>query len=151
MSSTRRAPRSRGRAGKRPAWPPGAGREHSRPVSPSRRWLLVALGAVRHRELWIGAALGVAFIPFAVELTSYYYAFLVVPALLWTVRREAGIALLLLGAFGLFVSLAPLAGMPTWRDEQYTLISLATLLTLLFLLLRFAFSKPLFQPPSRPV
>ncbi|MBP9143141.1 MAG: hypothetical protein KBF21_15345 [Thermoanaerobaculia bacterium] len=113
--------------------------------------LAVALGAIRHRELWIGAALGVAFIPFAVELTSYYYAFLVVPALLWTARREAGIALLLLGAFGLFVSLAPLAGMPTWRDEQYTLISLATLLTLLFVLLRFAFAKPLFQPPSHPV
>jgi len=113
--------------------------------------LVVALGAIRQRELWVGAALGVAFIPFAVELTSYYYAFLVVPALLWTARREAGIALLLLGAFGLFVSLAPLAGMPTWRDEQYTLISLATLLTLLFLLLRFAFSKPLFQPPSHPV
>ena len=113
--------------------------------------LAVALGAIRHRELWIGAALGVAFIPFAVELTSYYYALLVVPALLWTARREAGIALLLLGAFGLFVSLAPLAGMPTWRDEQYTLISLATLLTLLFVLLRFAFAKPLFQPPSHPV
>lgn len=112
---------------------------------------LVAVGAVRHRELWIGAALGVALIPFAVELTSYYLAFLLVPALLWTVRREAGFALLLLGAFGLFVSLAPLAGMPTWRDEQYTLISLATLLALLFLLLRFAFSRPLFQPPSRPV
>lgn len=112
---------------------------------------LVAAGAVRHRELWIGAALGAAFIPFAVELTSYYYAFLIVPALLWTVRREAGIALLLLGACGLFVSLAPLAGMPTWRDEQYTLIALATLIALLFVLLRFALARPLFHPPSRPV
>ncbi len=51
---------------------------------------LVATGAVRHRELWIGAALGAAFIPFAVELTSYYFAFLLVPALLWTVRRGVG-------------------------------------------------------------
>lgn len=113
--------------------------------------VLVAAGSVRHRELWIGAALGAAFIPFAVELTSYYFAFLIVPALLWTVRREAGIALVLLGAAGLFVSLAPLAGMPTWRDEQYTLVSLLTLLALLFLLLRFAFARPLFQSPSRPV
>ena len=112
---------------------------------------LVALGAVRHRELWIGAALGAAFIPFAVELTSYYFAFLLVPALLWTVRREAGIALLLLGAFGLFVSLSPFEGMPTWRDEQYTLISLATLVTLIFVLLRCALARPLFQPPTRPV
>ncbi|MEO8196678.1 MAG: hypothetical protein ABI689_08145 [Thermoanaerobaculia bacterium] len=108
---------------------------------------LVAVGAVRHRELWIGAALGAAFIPFAVELTSYYFAFLIVPALLWTVRREAGIALLLLGACGLFVSLAPLVGMPTWRDEQYTLVALATLLALLFVLLRFALARPLFQRP----
>ena len=106
---------------------------------------------MRHRELWIGAALGAAFIPFAVELTSYYFAFLIVPALLWSVRREAGIALLLLGACGLFVSLAPLAGMPTWRDEQYTLVALATLLVLLMILLRFAFARPLFQRPSPPV
>ncbi len=112
---------------------------------------LVARGAVRHRELWIGAALGAAFIPFAVELTSYYFAFLIVPALLFTVRRESGFALLLLGACGLWVSLAPVAGMPTWRDEQYTWIAFATLLTLLFVLLRFAFAKTLFQPPSRPV
>ena len=112
---------------------------------------LVARGAMRHRELWIGAALGAAFIPFAVELTSYYFAFLIVPALLWSVRREAGIALLLLGASGLFVSLAPLAGMPTWRDEQYTLVALATLLVLLMILLRFAFARPLFQRPSPPV
>jgi hypothetical protein len=112
---------------------------------------LVARGAMRHRELWIGAALGAAFIPFAVELTSYYFAFLIVPALLWSVRREAGIALLLLGACGLFVSLAPLAGMPTWRDEQYTLVALATLLVLLMILLRFAFARPLFQRPSPPV
>jgi hypothetical protein len=112
---------------------------------------LVARGAVRHRELWIGAALGAAFIPFAVELTSYYFAFLVVPALLFTVRRESGSALLLLGAFGLFISLAPLAGMPTWRDEQYTLIALATLLTLLFVLLRFAMRENLFHGPSSSV
>ncbi len=108
---------------------------------------LVAVGSVRSGELWIGAALGAAFIPFAVELTSYYYAFLIVPALLWTVRREAGVAMLLLAAFGLFVSLAPIDGMPTWRDEQYTLISLATLAALLYIVLRFARSRPLFRPP----
>lgn len=109
---------------------------------------LVARAAVRHREPWIAAALGAAFIPFAVELTSYYYAFLIVPALLWTVRKESGLALLLLGAAGLFVSLAPLAGMPTWRDEQYTLVALATLLALLFILLRFAFAVRCSTPPT---
>jgi hypothetical protein len=112
---------------------------------------LVAVAAARHRELWVGTALGAAFIPFAVELTSYYYAFLIVPALLWTVRREAGIALLLLSAFGLFVSLAPIDGMPTWRDEQYTLISLATLVALSFILWRFVRARPLFHRSSGPV
>jgi hypothetical protein len=112
---------------------------------------LVARGAVRHRELWIGAALGAAFIPFAVELTSYYFAFLLVPALLWTVRRGVGVGLLLLNAFGLFVSLAPIAGMPTWRDEQYTLISCATLVALVVIFWQFARSRPLFHAPDRPV
>ncbi len=112
---------------------------------------LVATGAIRHRELWIGAALGAAFIPFAVELTSYYFAFLLVPALLWTVRREVGVGLLLLNVFGLFVSLAPFAGMPTWRDEQYTLISGATLVALVLVFLSFARSRPLFHEPDGPV
>ncbi len=112
---------------------------------------LVATGAIRHRELWIGAALGAAFIPFAVELTSYYFAFLLVPALLWTVRRGVGVGLLLLNALGLFVSLAPFAGMPTWRDEQYTLISCATLVALVVIFWQFARSRPLFHAPDRPV
>lgn len=91
---------------------------------------LVLLGraARRRPEPWIAAALGALWIAFAVELTSYYYAFLVVPALLWAEKRAASIALLALAAFSQWVSLGPLLGMPTWRDEQYTLISLATVL-----------------------
>lgn len=102
--------------------------------------LLVARGARRSREPWIALALSAAWIPFVVETTSYYYAFLVVPALLWTVRRSAGMLLLALGALSLWISLAPLSGMPTWRDEQYTWISLATVGVLLALLVTFAFS-----------
>lgn len=91
---------------------------------------LVLLGraARRRPEPWIAAALGTLWIAFAVELTSYYYAFLLVPALLWVEKRSAGIALLALAAFSQLVSLGPFLGMPTWRDEQYTLISLATVL-----------------------
>lgn len=90
--------------------------------------LLLGRAARRRPEPWIAAALGALWIVFAVELTSYYYAFLVVPALLWVEKRSAGIALLALAAFSQLVSLGPLLGMPTWRDEQYTLISLATVL-----------------------
>jgi hypothetical protein len=47
---------------------------------------------------------------------------------LWVEKRSTGIALLALAAFSQLVSLGPLLGMPTWRDEQYTLISLACVL-----------------------
>lgn len=100
---------------------------------------LLALGraASRHPEPWIAAALGTLFIPFAVELTSYYYAFILVPALLWLEKRAAALALLALAAFSQLVSLGPWAGMPAWRDEQYTLISLATLVVFGGILLLF--------------
>jgi hypothetical protein len=89
---------------------------------------LVGRAASRRPEPWIAAALGTLWIAFAVELTSYYYAFLIVPALLWSEKRGVGIALLALAAFSQWVGLGPALGMPGWRDEQYTLISLATIL-----------------------
>ena len=95
--------------------------------SPRRRCSCSAARRVRRPEPWIAAALGALWIAFAVELTSYYYAFILVPALLWTEKRVVGISLLALAAFSQLVSLGPLLGLPTWRDEQYTLISLATL------------------------
>lgn len=103
---------------------------------------LFALGraASRRPEPWIAAALATLWIAFAVELTSYYYAFVIVPALLWCERKSAGIALLLLSAFSQWVSLGP--GMPTWRDEQYTLISLATVLVFGGILVAFARRQP---------
>jgi hypothetical protein len=99
---------------------------------------LVLLGrAARHRpEPWIAAALGTLWIAFAVDLTSYYYAFLLVPALLWVEKRSVGIALLALAAFTQLVSM-PLLIMPDWRDEQYTLISLATVLVFAGILVAF--------------
>ncbi len=115
-----------------------------RKVSPLAAALALAFVAAlvratrRHPEPWIAAALGTLFIAFAAELTSYYYAFIFVPALLWTHRRGVGPLLLALCAFSTFVSLAPLPGMPTWRDEQYTLISLATLLAFGAVLAAFA-------------
>ena len=98
---------------------------------------LLGRAASRHPAPWIAAALGTLWIPFAVELTSYYYAFIAVPALLWLEKRAAGIALLALAAFSQWVSLGPFPGMPAWRDEQYTLISLATLLVFGGILLTF--------------
>lgn len=110
--------------------------------------LLLALAARRHPEPWLAAALAVAWIPFVLELTSYYYAFLIVPALLWCRWRAAGPLFLTLAAVSELVSLAPLPGMPTWRDEQYTWVSLATVAVLAALFVRFARGAELAPDPA---
>jgi hypothetical protein len=109
---------------------------------------LLGRAARRRPEPWIAAALGTLWIAFAVELTSYYYAFLIVPALLWTEKRAAGIALLALAAFSQLVSLGPFLGMPAWLDEQYTLISFASLLVFAGLLAAFGQEPPIQQRSS---
>ena len=90
---------------------------------------LIALGA-RHQPLWVLGALGVAFIPIGVELTSYYHAFIIAVALLAHDHAPVGAQLLGLTAFGQFVAWAPLRNMSTWLDEQYTLMSAATVVVL---------------------
>ncbi len=129
--------------------------ERSKPLAAALLVGLLALlgrAVARHPEPWLAAALGTVVIAFAVELTSYYYAFLFVPALLWSRWRWAGPLLLALCAFSQLVSLAPLPGMSTWRDEQYTWISLATLLALSVLLARFALkpAAPRVAPATQP-
>jgi hypothetical protein len=90
---------------------------------------LVLLGlAVRETEPWAALALSATFIPFGVELTCYYYAFVIVVALLCLKSERLAFRLLLLTAFTQFVAWAPIKGMPTWLDEQYTLMSVATLI-----------------------
>jgi hypothetical protein len=91
---------------------------------------LVLLGlCARHIEPWMAVALGVTFIPLGAELTCYYYAFILGVSLLVEKREEVGRWLLLLTAFTQFVAWAPFRGMARWLDEQYTLMSAATLLT----------------------
>ncbi len=84
--------------------------------------------AVRDVEPWAVLALSATFIPFGVELTCYYYAFLIVVALLCLKNERFASRLLLLTAFTQFVAWAPVKGMPTWLDEQYTLMSVATII-----------------------
>jgi hypothetical protein len=89
---------------------------------------LLLLGlAVRGAEPWTAVALSTAFIPFGVELTCYYYSFVIIVALLAAKSERLATRLLLLTAFTQFVAAAPLKGMPTWIDEQYTWMSLGTL------------------------
>ena len=86
---------------------------------------LLAL-AVRGRAPWVAAALGISFVPIGVELTCYYYAFLVGLALLYEENPRIGGLLLAVSAFTQFVDWRPFVAMPAWRDEQYTWMSAAT-------------------------
>ena len=102
---------------------------------------LLLLGlAVRQAEPWAALALSASFIPFGVELTCYYYSFLIVVALLCLKSERLGQRLLLLTAFTQFVAWAPISGMPGWLDEQYTLMSAGTLAILIAIVWEF-FSK----------
>ena len=96
---------------------------------------LVLLGlAVRRVEPWEAAAMGVAMIPVGVELTCYYYAFIIGVALLYEKREDVGWWLLMLTAFTQFVAWAPVPGMAKWLDEQYTTMSVATVGVFCYLL-----------------
>lgn len=122
-----------------------------------RRWLYVlgVLGcaallyrAVRASEPWEAAALSAVLIAAIPELTGYYYAFIIVPALLWFRRTEVGLVLLAVTAATGFIDWAPTRHlprqfpwtqiqMPTWLDEQSTLMSAVTLAGFAYILVRF--------------
>ena len=86
--------------------------------------------AVRGAEPWVACALSAMMIAVGVELTCYYYSFLIVVALLYDKRKEAGAMLLAVTASTSFIDWAPTRflpetgiwrwlKMPTWLDEQY--------------------------------
>jgi hypothetical protein len=113
---------------------------------------LVIMGlAVRKSDPWEAIALSTTFIFFGVELTNYYYSFLIVVGLLYAKREAAGRWLLAAAAATQFVGWAPIQGIPGWLgailpasirnapalknfgmptglDEQYTWMSVAVLI-----------------------
>jgi hypothetical protein len=99
--------------------------------------LVLLARATRRAESWVAAALALTLIAVGVELTSYYYAFIIGLALLHERREEVGRWLLLLTAFTQVVAWAPLRGMSTWYDEQYTAMAAASLVIFTALLWRF--------------
>jgi hypothetical protein len=89
---------------------------------------LVALAlAVRRHEPWVAAALSVGLIAFGVELTSYYYAFVIGVALLHDRHESVGRWLLALTTFTQVIAWAPVRGMATWSDEQHVAMAAASL------------------------
>jgi hypothetical protein len=101
-----------------------------------RRWLFGALAALfgvllaraaAGRPLWIGAALGAAGIPVALELTGYYWSALLVLAFLAARRPALGPALCLFGASGYAVS-----ELWHWTDQIHAAISVLGVLLAFF-------------------
>jgi hypothetical protein len=112
---------------------------------------IVLMGlAVRKADPWEAIALSTTFIAFGVELTCYYYAFVIVVGLLYARNEMTGRWLMAVTAFTQFIGWAPIQGVPNWLakilpssishspslrnfgmptglDEQYTWMSLATL------------------------
>jgi hypothetical protein len=102
---------------------------------------LVLMGlAVRGAAPWETIALSTTFIVFGVELTNYYYSFVIVVALLYAKREVAARWLLAATAFTQLIAWAPIRSLPAWfpaalrglgmpteLDEQCTLMSVATL------------------------
>jgi hypothetical protein len=113
---------------------------------------LVLMGlAIRKVEPWVTVLLSATVISFGSELTCYYYAFLIIPALLYAVVPRSGEWMLWLTALTEFLGWAPINHMPKWLqaimpasirqsafvtnfsmptglDEQYTWMSVATLI-----------------------
>jgi hypothetical protein len=89
---------------------------------------LVLLGfAVWKRQAWEAAALGATCIAFGhVELTCYYYAFVMAVALLHESDERVGRIMLIMTAATIFIFFHPFVFMPDWLDEQYTLMSVVT-------------------------
>jgi hypothetical protein len=90
-------------------------------------------------EPWVVAALSTVMIPVSVELTCYYYCFIIALALLVEKRREVALLLLGLTAITQFIQWAPLSNMSSWDDEKYVAMSFATLIA--FGLVQWLFTK----------
>jgi hypothetical protein len=85
--------------------------------------ILVAFGlllarAATGQPLWIGAALGAAAVPVALELTGYYWSLLLILAFLGERRPAIGPALCLFGISGYAVS-----ELWHWTDEIHVVVS----------------------------
>jgi len=107
-------------------------------------WLVLAVGAARRQPDWAAAILGLGLAVFALQLSCYYYAFMLSFGLLWPRHRSIGIALLAL-------AVAAHGVVARWPDdeEQYLRLSLLAVLFVTFAtaVLRFA---PAAREPGAP-
>jgi len=104
-------------------------------------------------EPWVAAAMGSMMIAVGVELTCYYYSFLFATTFLYYKRKEAGMIMLAVTAATGFIDWAPTKYLPStgplasirlsqWLDEQYMLMSVATLIGFVWIMYLFATTDP---------
>jgi hypothetical protein len=118
------------------------------------KWLGFAITAVsgaffiwavrRIGPLWIAGSLGQVFIVLGAQLTSYYYSFLVLSALLTRARRRLEVPLF---AFAILSQL--IFWMLPWNDDRYAALTLLSLLLCYGLVLGFLRGPPLSSPSQR--
>lgn len=91
--------------------------------------------ASRDEPAWVAAALsGTVLATSATELTCYYYAFMIPAAFLMEKRKEIGLWLILLA-----IGTVAITRLGIWSDDQYVLMTVATLafcVTTLWVLIR---------------
>lgn len=96
---------------------------------------MLAVATTRDEEDWVTACLGVGLIPIAVELTCYYYGFLLAYGLLWPRRKLPGIlAAALAGLTNILNELR-------WNDDKYMAMSLATVIVVVVVTAHAAFAR----------
>jgi len=111
---------------------------------------------------WITCAMGSMMIPVGIELTCYYYSFLFATTFLYSKRKEAGAIMLGVTAATGFIDWAPTKYLPStgplanfrisqWLDEQYMLMSVATLVGFVWIMYEFAMKPSLPEPIEAPV
>lgn len=124
-----------------------AGFDEAKPIFVLLMFGFIALlwRALRNAEPWAAATLAASLIAVLFELTSYYYAFILVLGLLAAKHERYAAWLLGLTTASCLVAVAPLPFMPSWEDEQYLWISLLSLLVLAAILWDFGNSR---QPSS---
>ncbi len=77
---------------------------------------------------YLGLALGVGLIVFGAELTCYYYCFLMGMAVLAAERREVGLVVTALAFVTLLIEVGGFSGQSHHLDEQYVVMSAASVL-----------------------
>ena len=110
---------------------------------------LIALGAVgvfaavsTSLPVWAGAALCASLAAFAPQLSCYYFAFLVIVALLYAHRSGVGVILLAFCAASQYLAWAPFSFMPVWYDDLYFVMSVLVIMALLAVAFLLRRSRP---------